>query len=101
MTRHIVVIITLAVLAVSSCKGGPPAVKIYDGVGVIVSIDRDAGRIEINHEDIKGFMTAMSMSFKAKRPSLLDELTPGDKVVFQIRDDGSQVVLININKTTG
>jgi len=92
---------TLAGLAISSCKGGRPAVKVYDGVGVIVSIDRDAGTIEINHQDIKDFMPAMTMSFKARRPSLLDNLAPGDRVEFQLRDDGSQVVLIRINKTAG
>jgi len=92
---------TLAGLVISSCKGDRPGVKIYDGAGVIVSIDRDAGRIEINHQDIKGFMPAMTMSFKARRPSLLDNLAPGDKVEFQLRDDGSQVVLVKINKAAG
>lgn len=101
MTRLIIVLTALTLLAASSCRGGQPGVRIYDGVGVVVSIDRDAGTIEINHEDIKDFMTAMTMSFKARRPSLLDNLAPGDRVEFQLRDDGSQVVLVKINKTTG
>ena len=101
MTRQVVAMMTLALLALASCKGGRPGVKSYDGVGVIVSINRDAGTIEINHEDIKGFMTAMTMSFEAKRPSLLDNLSPGDRVEFQLRDDGSRVVLVKIKKTGG
>ncbi len=98
MKRHIVAIMVLAVLAISCCRAGRPAVKIYDGVGVIVSVDRIAGTIQINHEEIKGFMTAMTMSFKAKRASLLDKIAPGDKVKFKLRDDGSEVVLVKIDR---
>jgi len=99
MSRHFAMLIVLAVLAMSSCKGGRPAVKMYDGVGVIVSIDRDRGTITIDHQDIAGYMTAMTMSFKARRPSLLDNLEPGNRVEFKLRDDGSQVVLVKISKT--
>ena len=98
MTRYSVAIVVLAALAASSCKGGRAGVKLYNGVGVVVSIDRNAGTVEINHEDIEGFMTAMTMSFKARRTSLLDSIQPGDKVEFTLRDDGSGVVLVKVNK---
>lgn len=65
---------------------------------MVVSIDRGTGRIQINHEDIKGFMPAMTMSFKVRAASLLDKVEPGDKVEFTLRDDGSEVILVKIDK---
>jgi len=93
-----VLMIAAALLAINSCKGGGQAIKTYDGVGVVVSVDRDAGMVQIKHQDIKGYMTAMTMPFKAKRPSLLDGISVGDNVEFTLRDDGYGVVLVRIEK---
>jgi Cu/Ag efflux protein CusF len=102
MTRHSrVTLMVAALLIASSCRGGGQAAKVYDGVGVVVSVDRTTGTVQINHEDIKGFMTAMTMTFKAKRTSLLDKIEPGDKVDFKLRDSGFGVVLIKIDKRQG
>jgi Cu/Ag efflux protein CusF len=92
------VIIVVALVAMNSCKGGGQAIKTYNGVGVVVSVDRDAGMVQIKHQDIKGYMTAMTMSFKARRPSLLDGISVGDNVEFTLRDDGYGVVLVQIEK---
>jgi Cu/Ag efflux protein CusF len=98
MKSYAFVLLATVVLVVGSCKGGQHAVKIYDGAGVVVSVDHNTGTVEINHEDIEGFMPAMTMPFKAVRPSLLDKIEPGDKVEFKLRDDGSGVVLVKIEK---
>jgi Cu/Ag efflux protein CusF len=90
--------IVVALMSINSCKGSGQAIKTYEGVGVVVSVDRDTGTVQIKHEDIKGFMTAMTMPFKARRPSLLDGISPGDNVGFTLRDDGYGVVLIRIEK---
>ena len=93
-----VLMIAMALLAINSCKGGGQAIKTYDGVGVVVSVDRDTGMVQIKHQDIKGYMAAMTMSFKARRPSLLDGISAGDNVEFTLRDDGYGVVLVRIEK---
>ena len=98
MKSYAFVLMALAVSVVGSCKGGQHAVKTYDGAGVVVSVDHNTGTVEIDHEDIEGFMPAMTMPFKALRPSLLDKIEPGDKVEFKLRDDGSGVVLVKIEK---
>jgi len=97
-TRHTTVAILAAVLTTCACESSRSGIKMYDGVGVVVSIDRNTRTIEIDHDDIKGFMTAMTMPFKANRPSLLDNISPGDKVEFKLRDDGSEVLLVKISK---
>ena len=96
--RHKLLMIAVALVAINSCKGGGQAIKTYDGVGVDVSVERDAGTVQIKHQDIKGYMTAMTMSFKARRPSLLDGISAGDNVEFTLRDDGYGVVLVKIEK---
>jgi Cu/Ag efflux protein CusF len=99
MYKVLMILVVLVVLvAINSCKGGVQAIKTYDGVGVVVSVDHTAGTVQIKHEDIKGFMTAMTMTFKARRPSLLDGISAGDNVDFTLRDDGYGVVLIKIEK---
>jgi protein SCO1/2 len=56
----------------------------YRGVGVVEEIDKETATIQINHEDIADLMPAMSMPFKVKDGSLLDSISVGDQVEFQI-----------------
>lgn len=48
--------------------------------GVVRSIDRPRGTVEIRHEAIPGFMPAMTMPFRVKDPGELDAVRPGDEV---------------------
>lgn len=52
----------------------------YDLKGKVFSIDREVGTVTISHEDIPGYMIAMTMPFKLKDPRLLGELIEGDRV---------------------
>jgi protein SCO1/2 len=56
----------------------------YRGVGVVEEIDKDSATVQIDHEDIPDLMPAMSMPFKVKDRSLLDSISVGDHVEFQI-----------------
>jgi protein SCO1 len=42
-------------------------------------------QIEISHEEIPGFMPAMTMSFDVADPKLLDGVAPGARVAFTLR----------------
>ena len=66
--------------------GFPPPVmnKPYSGNGVVVTINRDEGWIEINHGEIKDLMPAMQMEFNVKDKSLLDRVKAGERVDFTI-----------------
>src|SRR5215510_8304976 len=80
--------------------GYPPAVmnKPYPGTGVIVTINRDEGWIEINHEEIKNLMPAMQMEFNVKDKSLLDNVKVGERVNFTIVETQEGEYLTEIRK---
>ena len=63
----------------------PP--NVYRGVGVVEEVNRETATVQINHEDIPNLMPAMSMPFKLKNVSLLDSISVGDRVEFQLTGD--------------
>lgn len=71
----------------------------YKSVGVIKTIDFDAGKLTIDHEDIPGYMSAMQMNEAVSDKKLLEEVKVGDKVEFEIERTGANIVITKINKT--
>lgn len=80
--------------------GFPPAVmnKPYPGSGVVASINKQEGWIEINHEEIKDLMPAMQMEFNVTDKSLLDRAAVGDRVDFTIIETPKGEYLIELKK---
>ena len=66
------------------------------GVGVVIATVPRVGRLIVNHEEIKGFMAAMEMSYPVAPPSLLDGLNPGDKIGFTIDPAKSAIIAIEV-----
>ena len=78
---------------------GPPVMnKPYPGTGVVASINKPEGWIEINHEEIKDLMPAMQMGFNVKDQSLLDKVSVGDRVDFTIVETEKGEYLTEINR---
>ena len=77
--------------------------RTYPIRGQILSIGetRQDGRRELSvkHEDIPGFMPAMSMAYFVKTPSLLDGLAPGDLFSATLVLNGSDIHLEAVKKT--
>jgi len=71
----------------------PP--NVYRGVGVVEEIHKDTATIQINHKDIANLMPAMSMPFKVRDIVLLDSVSVGDQVEFQVTGD---LVVVAIKK---
>jgi manganese oxidase len=88
-------------------KGGEPrrlaqaepaaAQTLHRGTGVVIATVPRVGRLIVNHEEIKGFMAAMEMSYQVTPPSLLADLNAGDKINFTI--DASKSVITGIEVT--
>jgi FtsP/CotA-like multicopper oxidase with cupredoxin domain/Cu/Ag efflux protein CusF len=75
---------------------GTERAQSYQGVGVVIAAVPRVGRLIVNHEEIKGFMAAMEMSYPVTPPSLLNGLNPGDKVGFTIDPSKSTIVGIEV-----
>lgn len=69
---------------------GPSKAKAYPIRGKVVSLDKNASEVTLDHEDIPGLMKAMEMSFKVKDPNLLVGVAAGDAVSGSLeqREDG-------------
>jgi protein SCO1 len=72
--------------------------KRYHGVGVVEEIHKDLARIQINHEDIKDLMPAMSMPYTVKDVSLLDSVAVGDYVEFELLSKPEGLIVIELKK---
>lgn len=62
-------------------KGVP---KLVTGAGTVIALVPENQEIVVDHEEIKGFMDAMTMGYKVSSNSLLKTVKPGDKVRFTI-----------------
>ncbi len=74
------------------------SVKIYHGVGVIETIDRKNNAIKINHEEIEGYMPAMSMNYYPRDRIFLEALKSGDRIEFILEEAGGVATIIEIKK---
>jgi Cu/Ag efflux protein CusF len=63
----------------------------------VVVADR---RVVIAHEDIPGFMHAMTMSFEVRTPALLERVAPGERVRFTLEKTDQTLYLVDIEKET-
>jgi protein SCO1/2 len=55
-------------------------VRRYELKGEIVSVDARSQEIVVRHEDIPGFMKAMTMSYKVAKPAEFERLKPGQHI---------------------
>lgn len=75
MQRFLRFLVLVSTTALANC--GAPEER-YELSGEVVAIDRERGRVSVNHEAIPGFMDAMTMPFRVKDRRLLRVMSPGD-----------------------
>jgi len=80
--------------------GYPPTVlgKPYPGKGIVKIINLKEGWVEIEHEDIKDLMPAMTMEFWVRNPSLMTQVRVADKVDFVVVEDSKGQYLTELKK---
>ncbi len=76
------VIALLFCLSLAACQPAPEPTqgRRFDFKGTVVSVDKSQQTATISHEEVKGFMDAMTMPFKLKDAWPLDVMKPGDEV---------------------
>lgn len=75
------IILLLLCAAIPACQ--PPKTvegKRYELKGKVVSVDRAQQRVTIAHEEIRGFMEAMTMPFTLKDTAIIRDISPNDSI---------------------
>jgi protein SCO1 len=78
MSRYLSAAIVVLLL-LPSC-GRRADVREYELHGQVTGIAADGSEVTIRHDDIKGFMPAMTMPFKVREEAMIEPLSPGDLV---------------------
>ena len=80
-TQRRKVFIILFCILLTACQSKPqPQGKRYELKGTVVSVDKPNKTATISHEEIKGYMEAMTMPYKLKDSWPLDVMKPGDGI---------------------
>lgn len=88
------------VLTAAACgRPASPPPKQYELTGQILSIKPEAQEVLVKHEDIPGFMPAMTMPYKVKSASLLEGRQPGDLITATLEVGERDASLTAITKT--
>jgi len=99
-TKHFIPVCLLTALLTVACdkSSNPPtasqvtaAVKRYHLKGKVVSVDKRSNMVNVDSEDIPGFMGAMTMPYQVKPATELDKLSAGDAITADVvvQDDNS------------
>jgi protein SCO1/2 len=80
---------------------GRPEHVIYEARGVLKTIDPAARQVRIAHEEIVGYMPAMTMSFDVLDPKELAGLQPGDTLSFHLCVVGDRAWIEQLHKKDG
>ena len=70
----------------------------YQSTGVIKAIDRENGKITIDHDDIPGYMSAMEMNEAVSDKKLLETVKVGERVKFEIERTDAKIVVTKLEK---
>jgi mercuric ion transport protein len=73
-------------------------VERFEVEGTIVSLDPAKYLMTIDHGDIKGLMSPMTMAFPAQSPALFTGIVPGDQVRFTLERSPQGLAIIALTK---
>lgn len=82
--RQAAMAIGLCAVIVSCQTKNETLVRRFKLRGTVVSVDRQGHQAVINHEEIPGFMAAMTMAYKIKAEGVLEQLQPGDQITAEV-----------------
>ncbi|HEX8284342.1 MAG TPA: SCO family protein [Pyrinomonadaceae bacterium] len=83
-------LVFVASLCLAACSAGvPPDARRYELKGKILSVDLAKGTVFVDHEEIKGYMAAMTMDFPVRDAEALKAMEPGQSIqaTLAVADD--------------
>lgn len=81
MKRTIVAMLAALCIIVAACQ---PKTKQYSLRGQVLAKNEAANELTVKHEDIPGFMPAMTMPYKVKDPGAVQDVQPGDLITADL-----------------
>lgn len=94
LTRIVLLVVCGSVIA---CQR-TPEVQQFSAHGVVAAVKKDASAVRITHEDIPGFMQAMTMEFQVKDPALLTAIQPEDEIDFTVEKTSDSLFITAIKR---
>jgi len=93
--------LVIALAAVSGCSAPPPPANVreFPLTGEVLAIKPDKSEVQVKHDEVRGFMEAMTMWFNIKDPRLLDGIAPGDLVSATLVITSEDSYLTGVRKT--
>ena len=86
-------------LVMAACGGGASAERReYRLEGQVLSVQPDHKQAVIRHEEIRGFMSAMTMPYDVKDPKEYENLAPGDLVTATLVVEPTKAYLEGVKK---
>jgi protein SCO1/2 len=76
-----------------------PAAQVYDVTGTVAGLDAQARQLVVAHDEIPGFMPAMTMNFDVAQEVALAALAAGDRIRFRLERTGSSLRIVSLQKT--
>ena len=70
----------------------------YRSEGVVRAVLPDMNIVVITHDEITGYMPAMTMGFRAASPNIYETLDVGDAVRFTLRGTPPNLALVAVEK---
>ena len=94
MKYFLILICVTGLFSLACSKNSQPTVAVspqvtsqakrYHLKGKVVSIDKKSKMLNVDGEDIPGFMPAMTMPYEVKPETDLDKLKPGDAITADV-----------------
>src|ERR1700730_13891376 len=91
------VLALLVTLPLTACRGtNQSQVRRYHLKGTVVQVDKAQQHLVVNHEEIPGFMGAMTMPYPVGDAQTLEKLSPGDQITADVVVTPSEIHLENV-----
>src|SRR5215210_5574958 len=92
------VFISLALSLTVACAKKPAGSHEYTLQGQVLSLTGDHKEAMIKHDEIKGFMPAMTMPYQVKDAKLFEGIAPGDLINGKLVVEPNDAYLIAVKK---
>lgn len=70
----------------------------YRATGVVRAILPEMGVLVVTHEEIPGYMPAMTMGFRTVSPQIHEAVEVGDAIRFVLRGTGPNLAIVAVEK---